>query len=46
MKYSKLSEAMFAIVEKIEERNQIFEERIEKTDKNIELLLNILVKQK
>lgn len=45
-KYSKLSEVMFAIVEKIEERNQIFEERIEKTDKNIELLLNILVKQK
>lgn len=45
-KYSKLSEAMFAIVEKIEERNQIFEERIEKTNKNIELLLNILVKQK
>jgi hypothetical protein len=42
-KHSKLGDAMFAIVEKIEERNKTFEDRIEKTEKYIESLLNILV---
>ena len=45
-KYSEISKAMFAIVEEIEKRNMTFEDRIEKNEKNIESLLNILVKNK
>lgn len=44
-KYSEISKAMFAMVEEIEKRNRTFEERIEKTEKNIESLLNILTKK-
>ncbi len=35
-KYDAISEAMFAVVNSIEERNKTFESRIEKTEKNIE----------
>jgi len=34
-KYDKISKAMFEIVKKIEDRNKIFEGRIEKTENNI-----------
>ena len=45
-KYDKISDAMLKIVDKIEERNLLFESRIEKTEKNIETLLNILAREK
>lgn len=45
-KYDAISKAMFATVEAIEKRNQILEMRMEKTEKNIESLLNILIQQK
>lgn len=46
IKYDAISKAMYAVVEKIEERNNTFESRIEKTEKNIESLLKILAEKK
>ena len=45
-KYELISKGMFAIVDKIEDRNKAFETRMEKTEKNIERLLEILEKKK
>jgi acylphosphatase len=45
-KYDKISNAMFAIVNEIKDTNKLFENRIEKTEKTIEKLLEILVEQK
>jgi hypothetical protein len=45
-KYDAISGGMFAIVKIIEERNQTFENRMEKTEKNIESLLKILADKK
>jgi len=44
-KYDKISQAMYAVVEKIEERNKTFESRMEKTEQNIESLLKILTQK-
>jgi hypothetical protein len=46
IKYDEISKGMFAIVDIIEKRNQIFEKRLEKTEKNIEKLLEILIDKK
>jgi len=53
VKYEAISKGMFAIaeaidkrLEKLEERNEVVDTRMEKTDKNIESLLNILIQQK
>ena len=43
IKYDAISKGMFAIVDEIKESNKSFEKRIEKTEKNIEELLKILV---
>lgn len=45
-KYRKLSEAMFTLIDRIEKRQQSFEEHIERIDKNIETLLEILAKER
>lgn len=45
-KYKLISDGMFAIVSELKETNKSFEKRIEKTEKNIEELLKILVSQK
>lgn len=45
-KYDLISKGMLAVVEIIEERNKTFESRMEKTEKNIESLLKILVDKK
>lgn len=45
-KYDKISQAMFAVVASIEDRNKTFENRMEKTEKNIESLLKVLVQKK
>ncbi len=45
-KYDKISQAMFAVVNGIEERNKTFESRMEKTDTSIESLLKILAQKK
>ena len=45
-KYDVLSQAMFAVIEEMEERNKTFENRMEKTEKSIESLLKILVEKK
>lgn len=44
-KYRLISEGMFAIVNELKETNKTFEKRIEKTEKNIEELLKILVEK-
>ncbi len=44
-KYDRISQAMYAVVEEIEERNKTFESRMEKTEKSIESLLKILVEK-
>ena len=46
IKYKLISEGMFAIANELKETNKIFEKRIEKTEKNIEELLKILVEKK
>lgn len=45
-KYKLISEGMFAIINELKETNKSFEKRIEKTEKNIEELLKILVDKK
>lgn len=45
-KYDTISRAMLAVVDRIEERNKTFENRIEKTEKNIESLLKILAEKR
>lgn len=52
-KYEAISKGMFALaeaidkrLEKLEERNEVVDTRMEKTEKNIESLLNILIQQK
>lgn len=45
-KYDKISQAMFAVVNSIEERNKTFESRMEITEKSIESLLKILAQKK
>lgn len=45
LKYELISKGMFDLVDTIEKRNQAFEKRLEKTDKNIEELLKILTDQ-
>lgn len=45
-KYADISKAMLAVVVSIEERNKTFEDRMEKTEKNIESLLKILAQKK
>ena len=40
-----LSELIFDIIQKMEERDKIFENKIEKIDKNIESILKILIKK-
>lgn len=45
-KYDAISQAMFAVIEEMEERNKTFENRMEKTEKSIESLLKILVEKK
>lgn len=45
-KYDAISRAMLAVVDSIEDRNKTFENRIEKTEKNIESLLKILAEKK
>ena len=45
-KYDAISQAMFAVIEEIEERNKTFEIKIEQTNKSIESLLKILVEKK
>lgn len=45
-KYDAISMAMLAVVDRIEERNKTFENRMEKTEKSIESLLKILVEKK
>ncbi len=46
IKYKLISEGLFAVVDEIKETNRSFEKRIEKTEKNIEELLKILVEKK
>lgn len=45
-KYKLISEGMFAIVNELKETNKELGERLEKTDKNIEVLLKILIEKK
>lgn len=45
-KYKLISEGMFAIINELKETNKMFEKRIEKTDKNIEELLKILIEKR
>jgi len=45
-KYDAISRGMLGVVTIIEERNKTFENRIEKTEKNIESLLKILTEKK
>lgn len=45
-KYDAITQAMLAVVNSIEERNRVFESRMEKTDKNIESLLMVLSQKK
>jgi len=46
LKYKLISDGMFALVDAIEKRQQSFDMHLEKIDKNIETLLEILVKNK
>ena len=39
-----LSELIFDIIQKMEERDKMFKNKIEKIDKNIESILKILIK--
>jgi len=45
-KYDAISKGMFALVASIENRNKVFESRMEKTEENIESLLKILVQKR
>ena len=45
-KYELIPKGMFAVADEIKETNKVFEKRIEKTEKNIEELLKILVEKK
>lgn len=40
-----MSELMFNIIKRLEERNKAFENKIEKIDKNIETILKILIEK-
>ena len=41
-----ISKGMFAIINRLEESRRIFEDKIEKTDKSIESILEVLIKKK
>lgn len=45
-KYDAISKAMLTVVDSIEDRNKVFERRIEKIETNIESLLKILAKHR
>lgn len=45
-KYDAISKAMLTVVDSIEDRNKVFERRIEKIETNIESLLKILAKDR
>jgi len=45
-KYDAISKGMFAVVERLEKRDEMFEAKMENTEKNIESLLKILTEKK